>query len=393
MSNIIALIRFDDGKLYHDAEDLKEVAKVHESAARTIHALISQAGGQIVTTIKGDVAAELPYDKAEVLRDISDILTDKYRLIAHIGVGEDTLEASKALSVAVDQKKAIKVYTPDIRTGEQTVAVSEEDEMLKSEDMNLSAQEKAQIAEILSSIQQNKDAIEEIKETSPEAYAGIAGIISSIAEMIEASKASEEKASDRVVSDINKTLEDHKKKYINEKEKAILRAIRQNKEDSHEGIQSDNNDVIAKSSYDRSSTGNPDEEASALQKAKVPQGLQQKAIEALKLVHMNKDKFKDMHLKNPNVGPALAALVKILSGMLQKQTGENVESHMGQAEIEHHLQNEKVHPVRTHQDKRVTHPLPHYAPGSIRQYAPGKARQKTEEGQWRTFSGQPKVQE
>ena len=153
------------------------------------------------------------------------------------------------------------------------------------------------------------------------------------------------------------------------------------------------NDGIAKSSNDRSGTGNPNEEASALQKAKVPQGLQQKAIEALKLVHMNKDKFKDMHLKNPNVGPTLSALVKILSGMLHKQTGENAESHMGQAEIEHHLQNEKVHPVRTHEDERVTHPLPHYAPGSIRQYAPGKARQKTEEGEWRTFSGQPKVQE
>lgn len=393
MSNIIALIRFDDGKLYHDAEELKQVAQVHESAARSAHALISQAGGKIITTIKGDLVAELNYDKAEVLRDISETLSEKFRLITHIGVGEDTLEASKALAAAVEQRKPIKVFTPEIRTGEQTVAVGEDDEIQKSEDTELSTQEKAQIAEILSSIQQNKDTIESIKETSPEAYAGISGIISSIAEIIEASKAGEAKASDRVVSDINKTLDEHKKKYVTEKEKAVLRAIQQHNEDNNGSDQPNFGDSVAKSIDDERSPGTSNKEAPALQKTQMSSGLQQKAIEALKLVHMNKDKFKDMHLKNPNVGPTLSALVKILSGLLERHSGENVDAHMGQAEIEHHLQNEKVHPVRTHEDHRVTHPLPHYAPGAIRQYAPGKARQKTQDGEWRSYSGQPKVEE
>jgi mitochondrial fission protein ELM1 len=393
MSNIIAMIRFDDGRLYHDPDDLKKLAQAHESAARIIHSKISQAGGKIVATIKGDIVAELPFEKAEALRDIVDLIQNQLNLICRIGVGEDTREASLALKKATEDKKAIKVYTPEIRSGEQTVAVSEEDQMQKSEDSGLSLEkeDKAKIAQILSLIAQHKDQIESLKESSPEAYAGVHAVIGSLAEIIEASKKHQAKESDRVISEINKSLDSHKKQYISQKEKAILKVLSENREAHDGGNHSSDVAVVAKSNDDRSSTSSSIEEGASLQKAKLSPSISEKAIEAIKKIHLNKDKFKELQEQNPEAIMAIGQLTKILGQMLSQHTGEDTDSRVAQAQIEHHLETERPHPVRVHEDERVTHPRPTYAPGSIRQYAPGKARQKTDDGSWKTYSGKPKL--
>lgn len=218
----------------NDVEFLAEKHRQYESARRLIFSLVSSKGGRIIGQINGDEIVVLPINQAEVIKEIDERLTKEVKLNATIGVGEDSQQAKEALDYAHENAPGtIKVYRPDMNAEKELavkpldVATSEQDvPMQKSESyVAISDDEKKQIAQILASVQQNKQTFDQLQAQAPEAYAAIVSVIQSLVLMVQEDKKAKEEHIAKMIEKINKYVNRSEKKLADKHGKEIQKEV------------------------------------------------------------------------------------------------------------------------------------------------------------------------
>lgn len=401
-SNFIAIISFDDGRIYRDLSEIKSQEKQFDTAMRLTHALISQASGEIVGHIKGDVIAELPVEDAEILKEICQRIKAEAKLACTIGVGDDTREASIALQDAQKNRKNIKVFTKDLNEDEKTVATSEDDKIYKAEEFspidNLDREKLRQAVRLLS---QNKELFEQVKQTAPDLHEAVTHVALSLAEIVHADKERKQKESDKMVDTVNKHLETNNKKYREEKEQIINEIIMKLIEENHGGYYGDSDgdstDGLSEPDFDYEPANNAKTEDAGLSKSEISDEAKEKIIETLRLISKHKDIIKQIHDANPEAANALADMIESLGKIIKAKSDVKIDHEIDQRDIEEALQSQNGDTLQSQdegQDAKAPHvskPDPihrrlEFAPGAVREYTPQQARRKLDDGSWQAVT-------
>lgn len=247
MSNIVAVIALHDSleSLPNDVDLVAEKAKKFEYARHIVDTLTTSKGGRVIGQIQGNEVVQLPIEAAEVLREIHEHLQNDVGIKPEIGVGEDSHQAAQAMAFAKENAPgSIKVYSPDMEeessesVKEPEVAVGPDDFIAKAEQpyQSVSPEDKQKIGQTLAMIQQNKELFDQMRQSSPEIYASIVGVVQSLTQMIEHDKIAKEQVLVDMIDQINKQMKKEKAKKIKGHAKKIDQHIKrhvkaQSKED------------------------------------------------------------------------------------------------------------------------------------------------------------------
>lgn len=395
-SNFIAIISFDDGRIYRDLSEIKSQEEKFNSAMKLAHALVSQASGDIVGHIKGDVIAELPVENAEVLKEICKRIRHEIGFVCTIGVGDDTREASIALQDAQKNKKNIKVFTKDLNEDEKTVAIGPDDKIYKAEDYKpIENLDKEKLRQAVALLSQNKDLFDQVKQSAPDLYEAITAVSLSLAEIVHADKERKQKESDEMVNTINKHLETNNQKYKEEKEQIINEIILKLIQENHGGYygdpDGDSADGFSESDFDYEPASYAKTEDAGLSKSEISEEARERIIETLRLISKNKDIIKQIHQANPEAAEALADMVDVLGKVVKAKSDVNLDHEIDRRDIEEALQSqheEKHGEVKTpHVNKpEHIHRRLEFTPGAVREDSPQKARRKLDDGTWQAVT-------
>jgi hypothetical protein len=401
-TKIIAIIGFDDGKVYRDVEDIKLQAQRLESATRVVHVLISQAYGQIIGQSKGDLICELPLDNAECLREICEEIR-RVPLRCCIGVADDSRKASLALIKARTDSTGIRVYNIDMEPRE----FQKSEDLFKADKLDfkpLDSMDKEKLQGVVQTLQQNKGLFDQMREQAPDLYSAVTNVAMSLAEIVAADKEAHEAHKEDTVNTINKHLEKNNEQYKQEREKMIGEIMQRllaehggnDQEDGYYGdpAPSDSGNDTDESGFDYEAPTVTKNENVVLSKAEISPEAREKVIQSLKLISDNKEILKQLHESNPEAVEALAQMVGSLGKIFDEQTGENVNSHLDEADIKQHLKEQQGtdeekaphinKPEEVHGQKLV------FAPGAVRQYNAKDTRKKNANGEWENVSGEAK---
>lgn len=405
-SKVIAAISFDDGKIYREIDEIKSQAEHYDTATRIVHVLISQAAGDILGQVKGDIIAELPVDNVECLREIVDQIAHTLPLRCNVGVGEDSRCAMAALKQGKAEKKPIKVYTKEL--GDQPVEKSEDLSKADEPDFQpIDHLDKQKLEAAVQSLQQNKPLFDQMKQSAPELYQAVVAVAMSLAEIVEADKESKEAHQQKTVDTINKHLESNNEKYKQEKENMINEILlRLLAEQGHEetgeyygdpGHTGDSD--WSESDFDYEPASHAKSEDAELSKAEISEETKARVVAALKLISDSKEILQSVHQSNPEAIEALAQMVGSLGKIFEEQTGGNINAQLDQSAIEDHLKEHQKAKSDAEDRKKAPHiNKPEdihgrklvFGPGAVRQYNPKDARRKNEQGEWENVSSDAK---
>jgi len=216
-------------------KDVELIAKKHkilESSRRLISSLIASKGGRPVGQVDGHEIAVLPASQAEVLTEIHQRIPDEIGIQVTIGVGEDARQAMAALRYAQENApNSIKIYETDMENAperdvkEQSVAVAEDDIMKSEKYVSISQDEKTKVAQVLQSVQQNKQIFDALKQENPEAYSSVVAVVQSLTEMLTKDKKDQEVHVAKMIEKINRHMHNHGKKNDEKHAKDIQKEI------------------------------------------------------------------------------------------------------------------------------------------------------------------------
>jgi hypothetical protein len=389
-NNFIAIISFDDGRTYKDPEEIKSQETQYESAMRITHSLIAQVSGEIVGHIKGDVVTELHSNQAEILKEIVLRIKKDVGLSCYIGVGEDTRQASIALSQAISKNIPIKVFTSDLNEDEKTVAIGEDDQINKAENYKpIENLDKDKLRNSVQLLAQNKNLFEQLKQSAPDMYSAVTAVAMSLAEILQADKEAKNNESQKMVDTVNKHLDVNNKKYKEEKEKILHNIImqliaRDGSKEYYGDDNGDNSDSSDESDFDYDA---PMDKRMAkteeISKAEISDETKERVIESLRLISNNKDAIKALHQANPEAAEALSHLITSLGKIFQSKTGTNLNAEIDQRDIKDHLDRHNKEDKAPHvSTPKPIHRRLEFAPGAVREDSPQHKRRKTESGEW-----------
>jgi len=215
-----------------DVDSIAEQNKLYDNARRLIFSSISSKGGRIVGQIHGNEIVTIPIDQSEVIKEIHKRLIDELGFPCSIGVGENVEQAVEALDCAIEKMpNTIKVYSSEMN--QESTETSED--IHKSENYApVFNEDRVKIAQILQSLQQNKDLFDQIAQQSPDIYAGIVSVVQSLTAMLQEYKEAKQSHIKDLINKINRHLSNHHKKQTKKYTKEIQKELDSHYKDKEE---------------------------------------------------------------------------------------------------------------------------------------------------------------
>lgn len=405
---IIALVHLDPEVGSSDLDDIHAYSQQLEHAAHLVNSLIGSVSGRLIGNIGEYICSELPLSEGAILKEIQERVQDEAHVLCHIGVGEDSDSAKKAVEQAKASNLPIKVHCEYEEQPEES-----SEPMQKAESPSLlDDSAKAKVIQIAQTLQQNEKAIEQLKQESPDTYTAIVSTIQSITSLLQADKQDRQALAVQHREEIDKNIEHDKNQEKIELIRNILDYL--DRSDDHEsdhptGASDDSGDEFWDQDYTHpeydehlarnADLSDADEPTESLQKADIPEEFKQKVAATFAILEQNDEVLQRLKQSNPQASAAVEALVESLGRIMQQKTGEDPGALMHQYQIESGIeqhsdedpgqQPEEVvgHP-RAGKDEKIHQRKMVYAPGSIREDSPQDARIKTPSGEWKHLSTQ-----
>lgn len=397
-----------------EAPDVDVVSKFNgmkEQGKHLIASLIAAKGGHVIGDYEGSVLVQLPIESIEVLKEIKERLHKEAGIrFSSIGLGESVSDALVAMKEA-GKDNTIKVFRPEMAEQEvepQSVAVGGSDQPITKAEITPDAQK--MISNLVGSLNDHKDYVESLKQVNPEAYESIVEVMQALAAMVghikdtQARKNHEDERArlEKVVNSV------HDGKFDSD-ERAILHEILssmqpksqvQKAEGDDDFVSTEENEQRWKQTYKEAlerhkAAGKPQHEAAkeAMNEAHDKHGVfgakMSKAEgdthdvigQAVKKLHAQIPNLESIRNENPEVFGTYVKMVRLLQALHEDHSTLH-------KPLEEHFH---VHPPA--KPEKLTHPKPVYAPGSVRNYNPQSARQKTQDGDWVSVAGGEKRSE
>lgn len=360
MEHVIAAIKMTHPMLMQspDVDMLSRFDSMKESGDRLISAMITQKGGKVVGDYEGSTIVELPIGQSAVLKELKKRLLEEAG-IRHtaIGLGETAEDALAAMKEA-SKDFTIKVFRPEMIEQEKpvetpSVAVGVEDEPVQKAEVSPDAQKV--IADLVGKISNHKEYVESMRDANPAAYESIVEVMQALAAMVSHVKDTQtRKTHDDERARLEKVVESTHDGKFDEHERAILREILSSMQPKSQikKAEGDFDDVMGKS--------------------------------ILKL-HAAIPHLASVRSDNPELFGTYVKMVRLLQALHEDHVAIQKPTEYGGQAATHVRPPAKEDPI--------THPKPVYAPGSIRNYNPQSARQKTVDGDWQSVAGGDKRSE
>lgn len=233
-------------------------------AERIASSAVTSRGGKVVGEIRGNLIIEIPMAEAEVLKEIQEDISEKCSMHPTIGVGSDMSEAQMAFNYADKNTPGhIKVYDHEVAgsidTEQDFAAANPDDKVRKSEgdDYNpISPEEKLKVKLALEMIKKNKPLFDQMKQQSPEVYAGIVGVINSLQLIFKEEKIKRDQKVAEVIQNLANKMQQKRDEKIGKDKNEIISNLdidkqlneQQDKAEFHEK----RNEILAKDKVSRS---------------------------------------------------------------------------------------------------------------------------------------------
>lgn len=211
-----------------NVSDLTNQVKDNKLAEKIVEQGISHAAGKVIGMVRGLMVVEVSVDNADVLKDIQEQIADQGIDPVSVGVGSTIEEAQMAYEYCQKNMYGqIKVYDNEVvsdmekEAGNLTTAA--EVKKAESDDFNpISDEEKLTIKQTLDQIKQNKQLFDQIKEQAPEVYAGVVGIINSLALMLKEEKVKKDQKVAQVIANLANAIQEKRdRKNVEDKDSII----------------------------------------------------------------------------------------------------------------------------------------------------------------------------
>lgn len=254
MDKVVAAIRFQelDSATASDLDFLTAHNKTKEEAKHHVISMALAAGGRQIGEHEADLIIEVPLEQAEVIRDIHSRLENDLEVSTTIGVGDELKDAKKALDWAAEHRPGtIKVLEPfidqEVATSDdeedydyfspQEVAISKENKpqhIKKSEDEPddwadekeaISDEMKQKIANIVQMLRDKREYLESLKESSPELYAGVLGLVQSISLMAQQAKQQDTDKHSKMIEKVANHLESAENDNLEQEAASVLEML------------------------------------------------------------------------------------------------------------------------------------------------------------------------
>ncbi len=211
-----------------NVSDLTNEVKDNKLAEKIVEQGVSHAAGKVIGMVRGLMVVELSVDNAQALKDIQQQIVDQGIDPVSVGVGSTIEEAQMAYEYCQKNMYGqIKVYDnevmSDIEKEAGNLTSAAEVKKAEGEDFNpISDEEKMSIKQALEQIKQNKQLFDQIKEQSPEVYAGVVGIVNSLALMLKEEKVKKDQKVAQVISNLANAIQEKRdRKNVQDKDSII----------------------------------------------------------------------------------------------------------------------------------------------------------------------------
>jgi len=255
VDKIIAAIRFKelDTSVASDIDILTNYNKQKSEARHHIVSMILSVGGREIGDHESDLIVEIPLDSANILRDAHARLEHELEISTTIGVGDDLKYAKMALDWAVENRPGtIKVMEPVIEKEAKKLDDKDDFDHLMPEDVaidqegrpeqhinkaegdtddwandkeSISDEMRAKIVNIVKMLQGNKERLNSLRETSPEVYAGVVGLVNSISAMAQSAKVEDAKAHSKMITKVSKYLDQSEEKNLDDQAASVMEML------------------------------------------------------------------------------------------------------------------------------------------------------------------------
>jgi hypothetical protein len=230
MDNVFAVfgLHKDLDSVNGNISDLTNEVKDNKLAENMVEQGISRVAGKVIGMVRGLMIVELSVDNAEALKDIQQQIVDQGIDPVSVGVGSTIEEAQMAYEYCEKNMHGqIKVYDNEVvsniekEAGNLTTA-AEVKKAEKDEFNPISDEEKMSIKQALDQIKQNKQLFDQIKEQSPEVYAGVVGIVNSLALMLKEEKVKKDQKVAQVISNLANAIQQKRdRKNVQDKDSIV----------------------------------------------------------------------------------------------------------------------------------------------------------------------------
>jgi len=230
MDNVFAVfgLHKDLDSVNDNVSDLTNHVKDNKLAEKIVEQGISHAAGKIIGMVRGLMVVELSVENASSLKDIQQQIVDQGIDSVSVGVGSTIEEAQMAYEYCQKNMYGqIKVYDnevmSDIEKEAGNLTTAAEVKKAEGDDFNpISDEEKMSIKQALDQIKQNKQLFDQIKEQSPEVYAGVVGIVNSLALMLKEEKVKKDQKVAQVISNLANAIQEKRdRKNVQDKDSII----------------------------------------------------------------------------------------------------------------------------------------------------------------------------
>lgn len=208
----------------HPTEDVIIRNRDQEDTIKQLRTTLNYARVSIAYETPSQIAVQCTLVQVPEIKKILQAVQDTVRI--YLGIGEELEEAQNAAEYAQHESKSIQMYDAEVKQymdDKRGGLIKAEGEYTK-----IDARDKESIKEYLTVIQQSAQTFEQLKQTNPDAYASVVGIVENITNLLiedkqrqdEELKAileqaikimniNEVKVIDREKFDIHKVIHDH----------------------------------------------------------------------------------------------------------------------------------------------------------------------------------------
>jgi hypothetical protein len=211
-----------------NVSNLTDEVKDNKLAEKIVEQGISHATGKVIGMVRGLMVVELSVENASALKDIQQQIVDQGIDPVSVGVGSTIEEAQMAYEYCEKNMHGqIKVYDnevmSDIEKEAGNLTAAAEVKKAEGDDFNpISDEEKMSIKQALDQIKQNKQLFDQIKQQSPEVYAGVVGIVNSLALMLKEEKVKKDQKVAQVISNLANAIQEKRdRKNVQDKDSII----------------------------------------------------------------------------------------------------------------------------------------------------------------------------
>jgi hypothetical protein len=431
----IAYISFLKDFPVSNSEDVQHQSADYEYAARTVHALISSVGGKIIGCLEGEIIAELPIDRALILKTLQDRLNHELHLPAFIGVGDDVQQAKKAKDYLENERRSgVKVYEALVEPKPEEDSWLEDSRVFsglfeKAEDLNkadpsyhpIDKSLKIKALRAIQTVNENKSLFNAMKQQAPEIYGAIVGVVKALSAMVQQDQVEKEQYAQDSEKEVNKHLDKCTDSMKKQNARLIEKIIKQLMAEEHDGSNStdselgnrgsdldggsddgydyfdEDHDGLARSEHDTTlqSLEETKRTDSDLRKAELSEEDKQQIGSMLNTIQEGDDTLEQVGQANPEALQAIDFLIDSLRQIVKDKTGEDPVNfiHADQASKELDSQQEQASSPNVESsasDPIHRHKQP-FAPGTIRTHD-GKTMMKKPDGTWVSVSHKAKTQ-